>query len=146
MLHLTLPSPLATASGVYGHDISLSCTSFVVFQHPNCCIRDTEIHFLQYLFMVQLCMQVFSLFLNLLPQFPTGPSSRSSLHCASALIAYQIHPVPLNSNTAKFGELPLHVHLIYWFSSSVNSHCPLFSYLIPRLKHPAFWVFSSLTF
>lgn len=124
----------------------MSCTLFVFFQHPNCCIRDTEVHFLQYLFMAQLCMQVFNLFLNLLPQFPTGPSSRISLHYASALNCLLALPGALSSNTTKSGELPLHIHLTYCIPSFVNSHIPLFSHLTPRLKHPAFQVFNSLTF
>lgn len=45
---------------------------------------------------------------------------QSSLHCASC----KIHTAPLSSNTAKFGELPLHIHLIYCFPSSVTVILP----------------------
>lgn len=65
-------------------------------------------------------MQVFNLFLNLLPQFSTGPSSK--VHYTVHLC--KIHPVPLSSNTAKFGELPLHIHLISCFPSSVTVMLP----------------------
>lgn len=87
----------------------------------------------------------FNLFLNLLTLTPSTIPHRTKFQKLTTLCICFKSPTsfiqcPWTLNTAKFGELSLHIHHIYCFPSSVNSHAPFSAISFPDWNIPAFCV------